>query len=123
MNVALWIAQILLAGMMLMAGAMKLAKSKDQLAEQMDWVEDFSENTIRFIGGAEVLGAIGLILPAVTGIAPVLVPLAATGIAITMILAAIVHFRRGEMPNVAVTVMLLVVAVFVAWGRFGDNAF
>lgn len=123
MNAALWVVQIVLAFMFLMAGAMKMMKSKDELHEKMGWVEDFSESTIKGIGGLEVLGAIGLILPAVTGIATILVPLAATGLAITMILAAVVHFRRGEMPNVAVTVMLLVLSVFVAWGRFGDYAF
>ena len=123
MNVALWIVQIVLAMMMLMAGAMKVMKSKDQLQEQMGWVEDFSENTIKAIGGLEVLGAIGLILPAVTGIAPVLVPLAAVGLAITMVGATVVHARRSEMPNVAITVMLLLMSVFVAWGRFGDYAF
>ena len=123
MNAALWVVQIVLAFMFLMAGAMKMMKSKVELHEKMGWVEDFSESTIKGIGGLEVLGAIGLILPAVTGIATILVPLAATGLAITMILAAVVHFRRGEMPNVAVTVMLLVLSVFVAWGRFGDYAF
>ena len=123
MNAALWVVQIVLAFMFLMAGAMKMMKSKDELHEKMGWVEDFSESTIKGIGGLEVLGAIGLILPAVTGIATILVPLAATGLAITVALAAVVHFRRGEMPNVAVTVMLLVLSVFVAWGRFGDYAF
>lgn len=123
MNAALWIVQIVLAFMFLMAGAMKMMKSKDQLREQQGWVEDFSESTIKGIGGLEVLGAIGLILPAVTDIATVLLPLAATGLAITMVGAAVVHFRRGEMPNVAVNVMLLVLSVLVAWGRFGDYAF
>ena len=123
MNVVLWILQIVLAFMFLMAGAMKVAKSKTELGEQMAWVEDFSENTIKAIGALEVLGAIGLILPAITGVGPVLVPLAASGLAITMVLAAVVHFRRSEMPNVAVTVMLLVASLLVAWGRFGDYAF
>ncbi len=123
MNAALWIVQIVLAMMMLMAGAMKVMKSKDELHEKMGWVEDFSENTIKAIGGLEVLGAIGLILPAVTGIAPVLVPLAAVGLAITMVGAVAVHVRRSEMASVAITVMLLAMAVFVAWGRFADYAF
>jgi hypothetical protein len=123
MNVVLWILQIILAFVFLMAGAMKLAKPKTELGEQLAWVEDFSENTIRSIGALEVLGAIGLILPAITGVAPVLVPLAATGLVINMILAAGVHFRRSEMPNVAVAVILLVPSLLVAWGRFGDYAF
>jgi len=123
MNLVLWMLQIVLAFMFLMAGAMKLAKPKAELGEQLAWVEDFSQNTIRTIGAFEVLGAIGLILPAITGVALVLVPLAATGLAIMMILAAGVHFRRSEMPNVAVAVILLVPSLLVAWGRFGDYAF
>jgi hypothetical protein len=64
-----------------------------------------------------------LILPAVTGIAPILVPLAATGLAITMVLAIVVHLRRGEAKVIAPNLVLLALAVFVAWGRFGDYAF
>jgi len=123
MNVVLWILQIALAFTFLMAGAMKLAKSKAELGEQLAWAEDFAENTIKMIGVLEVLGAIGLILPALTGVAPALVPSSATGLAVMMVLAAGVHFRRSEIPNVAVTVILLVPALLVAWGRFGDYAF
>ena len=122
MNLVLWIAQIVLAFMFLMAGSMKVAKSREEMQEQFDWVEDFSGNTITFIGVTEILGAIGLILPALTGIAPVLVPVAATGLSVVMLLALIVHYRRSEMPNVVVTGMLLLLAAFVAWGRFGDYA-
>jgi hypothetical protein len=68
-----------------------------------------------------VAGATGLILPGVTKIATVLVPIAATGLAVTMVLATVVHLRRHE--NVAVNLVLLALAVFVAWGRFGPNAF
>jgi hypothetical protein len=71
-----------------------------------------------------VLGAIGLILPALTGIAPVLVPLAATGLAITMVLAAVMHLRRGDgAASVVPNIVLFSLAVFVAWGRFGAYAF
>ena len=123
MNVVLWILQIVLAFMFLMAGAMKLAKSKDELGEELAWVEDFSENTIKSIGALEVLGAVGLILPAITDVATVLVPLAATGLAVTMVGATFVHLRRSEMPNVVITVMLMIFAAVVAWGRFGDYGF
>jgi flagellar biosynthesis component FlhA len=72
----------------------------------------------------EVLGALGLILPAVTGIAPVLVPLAATGLAIVMVFAAAVHVRRGDGLAAAVPAIVLgLLAAFVAWGRFGPYAF
>lgn len=122
MSFVLWIAQVVLAFIFLMAGAMKLAKTKAELGEQMAWVEDVTESRLLTIGVLELLGAIGLILPGITGIGPLLVPLAATGLGLIMILAARLHFQRSEMPNVAVNVILLVLAVFVAWGRFGSYA-
>jgi uncharacterized membrane protein len=82
-----------------------------------------SPTGIRLIGTAEVLGAIGLILPAVTHIAPILVPLAAIGLALTMVGAAVVHARRKEVPNIVVNAALLALAVFVTWHRFGPYSF
>jgi len=79
-------------------------------------VEDFSAGTVKFIGAAELAGALGLIVPAVTGIAVVLTPLAATGLAVTMLLAALTHIRRREPGRIALTVVLMLVAAFVAWG-------
>ena len=118
MNAALWIVQILLALVFLMAGIMKATRSKEKLAERMDWVEDFSEGTIRLIGILEILGAIGLILPAVTGILPWLTPLAALGLALTMVGAMIAHIRQGEYSSLIVNLILLAMALFVAYGRF-----
>jgi uncharacterized membrane protein YphA (DoxX/SURF4 family) len=123
MNVVLWILQLVLAFMALMAGSMKVAKSKVEMAEQMAWVEGFSQNTIKAIGALELLGAVGLILPAITGVAPVLVPLAATGLGLNMVGATAVHIRRSEIPNATITITLLVIAAVVAWGRFGDYGF
>jgi len=123
MNVALWIVQVVLAVVFLGAGTLKTVRPKDQLRDQMAWVEDFSQGTIRFIGVTQILGAIGLVLPGLTGIATVLTPLAALGLAVTMVLAAIVHIRRSEWREIIVNVVLLVAAAFVAWGRFGPYAF
>ena len=118
MNTALWIVQGILALMFLMAGAMKLMKPKEEMAEKMAWVEDFSQTQIRGIGALEVLGALGLILPPVTGILPWLAPVAAIGLVLTMIGAAMTHQKRGEMQMIGMNVMLLVLAAFVAYGRF-----
>jgi len=118
MNIALWIVQGLLAVAFLMAGAMKATRSKEQLAENMAWVNDFSAGTIRLIGILEVLGAIGLVLPKLTGILPWLTPTAAVGLVLTMIGAALTHLRRGENSNIMMNVVLLVMAAFVAYGRF-----
>jgi hypothetical protein len=81
MNIVLWVITVLLALLFLMAGAMKIAQPKAKLAASgQGWVEDFSEGTVKRIGAAEILGALGLILPAVLNIATVLVPAAASGI-------------------------------------------
>ena len=94
MNAALWAVQVILAIMFVMAGAMSLMKGKDELAEKMGWVEDLSQPTIRLIGMAEIMGAIGLIAPALTGIAPILTPLATSGLAVVAIGAMVVHVSR-----------------------------
>jgi uncharacterized membrane protein YphA (DoxX/SURF4 family) len=89
----------------------------------MGWVDDYPDSMVKAIGVLEILAAIGLILPAVLDIAPILVPLAATGVAIIMIGAIVVHARRKEYQGLPVNVILLVLAVLVAWGRFGPYAF
>ena len=94
MNIFLWILQIVLAGMFAFAGVLKATQPKEKLLANMPWVEDFSPNTVKFIGVMELLAAVGLILPAATGIAPVLTPLAASGLAVLMVLAATTHARR-----------------------------
>lgn len=123
MNVLLWIIAIVLAVVFLMAGMAKVSPPKEKLAEKMGWVEDRSPNAVKLIGAVEILGAIGLVLPAATGVATVLTPLAATGLAIVMLLAAVVHARRKEQQLIGVNVVLLVLAAFVAVMRFGPQAF
>lgn len=118
MNTALWVVQILLALAFLMAGFMKATQPYDKLKARMGWVSDFSPTIVRLIGIVEVLAGIGLILPALTGILPVLTPLAAVGLVLTMIGAIIVHMRRGEMAMVIPNIVLLALALFVAYGRF-----
>jgi uncharacterized membrane protein YphA (DoxX/SURF4 family) len=122
-NVVLWIVAALLAVAFGAAGLMKLTQPEEKLAANMAYVEDFSAGAIKAIGALELLAAAGLILPAVTGIAPVLVPLAALGLVIVMAGAAVVHARRGENQMIATNVVLLVLAAVVAWGRFGPYSF
>jgi uncharacterized membrane protein YphA (DoxX/SURF4 family) len=119
MNAVVWVLQILLALAFLLAGVMKSTRPRQQLATSMGWVEDFSDNTVRTIGVLEVLAGIGLLLPAVTGVATVLVPLAAVGLVLLMVLAALTHRRRGESQMIGINAVLLVLAVVVAWARFG----
>jgi uncharacterized membrane protein YphA (DoxX/SURF4 family) len=123
-NVALWIIAGLLAVAFLAAGAMKVVRTKEQLAEAgMAWVEDFSAGTVKLIGALEILAALGLVLPALLDIAPVFVPLAALGLVLMMVGAVIVHVRRKEVSTMAPSVVLLVLAAIVAWGRFGPYSF
>jgi uncharacterized membrane protein YphA (DoxX/SURF4 family) len=89
----------------------------------MGWTEDYSGGQVKTIGTLEVLGAIGLILPAALGIAEVLTPLAAVGLALTMVGAAVVHAKRGEGQMIPVNVVLGGLAIFVAVMRFGPNSF
>ncbi len=125
MNVFLWIVAGLLAAVFLAAGLTKLTQDRRKLIANpnMKWTEDFSARTIKLIGTAEVLGAIGLILPAVLDIVPILVPLAATGLAVLMLGAAITHARRKEPQPIVVNAVLLILAVIVAVFRFGPNSF
>jgi len=118
MNVAVWIVQILLALAFGAAGVMKITQPREKLAVNMKWVEDFAPNTVKGIGTLELLAALGLILPFLTGILPVLTPLAAVGLILTMIGAIITHIRRGESPMAVINLVLLVLAAFVAYGRF-----
>jgi uncharacterized membrane protein len=122
-NVVLWIIAALLAVAFGAAGLMKLTQPKEKLAPKMAYVEDFSGGAVKAIGAVEILAALGLVLPAVTGIAPVLVPLAALGLVVVMIGAAVVHARRGENQLIVPNVVLLVLAAVVAWGRFGPYSY
>ena len=123
MNVLLWVVQFLIALAFLGAGILKVTKSREELQPTMEWVEDFSPGTVRFIGAAEVLAGVGLLVPSLTGIAPVLSAVAAVGLVLLMAGATITHVRRHEVvPNAVVTVALLALAAFVAWGRFGPYA-
>jgi len=119
MNAIIWILQTLLALAFLAAGLTKISQPRLKLASTMGWVEDFSDPAVRTIGALEVLGALGLLLPALTGMATVLVPIAAVGLAVLMIGAAGTHRRRGELPMIGINAVLLLLAVVVAWARFG----
>jgi uncharacterized membrane protein YphA (DoxX/SURF4 family) len=117
LNYGLWVAQVLLAVVFSITGFMKLTISAADLAQAMPVGVGLSLPLIRFIGFAEVAGAIGLILPAATRILPVLTPVAAGALAVVMALAAILHASRGEISSLLVVLVLGAVALFVARGR------
>lgn len=117
MNIALWAVQIILALVFLAAGVMKATQPVAKLAQSMGWVNDFSPVFVRVLGVAEVLGAIGLVAPLALGIAPVLTPVAAIALAVTMVGAVVVHVRRKESAVIATNLVLLAACVFVSVGR------
>ena len=119
MTIFLWILAALLAAAFLASGVLKLVWSRERLvAAGMAWAEQFSARTVKTIGVLEILAAVGLVVPAALGIAPVLAPLAATGLALLMAAAIITHLRRREMQPVAVNLVFLGLSAFVAWSLF-----
>lgn len=119
MGILVWVMQVLLALAFLAAGFMKVSRPKQELRLRMEWVESFAPRTIHLIGAAEILGAIGLILPAATGVAPFLTPLAAVGLALVMIGAIWVHAtRRDPARETLPSVVLLVLLILTIIGLF-----
>lgn len=117
MEIALWIVSGITALLYIVAGSTKAFTPKPKLAERMPWSVDMSARTVKFIGLVEILGAIGLIVPVLTGIAPILTPIAAIGLVVIQVLSIILHVRRSEQKVLPFNVVLLVLAAFIAVGR------
>lgn len=116
MNIALWIVQGLLAAGFVFSGWMKAQTEKARAA--WPWAKEMPTGLVVFIGLAELAGAIGLIVPEATGVAPVWTPVAATALAAVALLGGLFHLKRGETKEIGVNVFFLVLAVLVAIGRF-----
>jgi uncharacterized membrane protein YphA (DoxX/SURF4 family) len=118
MNIALWIVQVLLALAFGMIGGMKLFGSLEEMAKNpgAEWILEMPW-LVRFIGLSEVAGALGLILPAASRIKPILTPIAAAGIVLIMILAALLHAYRAEWSSIGTCFVFGAMAAFVMWGR------
>jgi hypothetical protein len=113
MNVLLWIAQLLLAAIMVAAGGSKLFLPRARLAEKMSWTKDAPIALVKLLGLAELLGAFGLILPRLTGIAPILTPIAAGGVSLILIGALATKLRHRDSPALPAVAMLLAVLIVV----------
>jgi putative oxidoreductase len=118
LHIGLWVVQGLLGVAFLLAGLGHVASPIEQLSAQNPWMTGTMGQFVRFIGTAELLGGLGVILPAATRIKPSLTPLAALGLTTVMVLAAITHAVRGEFFMVVVNAVLGGMAAFVAWGRW-----
>lgn len=117
LNIVLWVIQVLLAVMFVMAGVMKLFQY-EKAKEALPWVKEYPKGFVTLVGLVDLLGGVGVILPALTGILTWLTPVAALGIAVLMVVAAAFHARRGENQAIGLNVVLLVLAAFVAYGRW-----
>ncbi|WP_017730155.1 DoxX family protein [Nafulsella turpanensis] len=118
LHISLWVAQVLLAAMFIMAGFPKVVQPIEQLSQMLPWASEAPVALIRFIGISEILGGLGLILPALLRIKPQLTAWAAIGLVAVMIFAAIFHASRGEFSAIGMNVILALVAAFIAWGWF-----
>lgn len=134
MNIALWIVAVLLAVVFLISGIFKLFVPKEKLEALLhrlggraeatgEWTRDFSPGFLRAIAVLELLGAVGLIVPAALGIAPILVPVAALGGVLLFAGAIIMRLGRGERATIVTDLLYLALAAFVASGRFGPWSF
>jgi hypothetical protein len=125
MNLTIWIATGLLAVVALVGGISKAFIPKEKLADQNggQWTQNASPGFVKTLGVLELLAAVGLILPAVLDIAPIMVPVTAVCWALLMVGAMITHGRLGQFKFVTLNLVYFALAVYIAWGRFGPESF
>ena len=115
MEIAYWIVAGLLGAFYLYSGGTKVVQSKEQLAPMMGWVDTIPMPLVRTVGVLEIVGALGLLLPPLTGIAPWLAIVAALGLLVLQVLATALHLSRGEVKETSLNVTLIVLAGLAAW--------
>ncbi|MBI2202541.1 MAG: DoxX family protein [Candidatus Rokubacteria bacterium] len=114
MTYALWVVQALLAALFVFAGGMKLVLPLDQMQGPVPLPGAF----MRFLGAAELLGGLGLVLPGLVRVQPMLTPLAAAGLVVIMIGAVVITLLGGDVLLAAIPLVVGLLLVFVAWGRW-----
>lgn len=121
MHTALWIVTAIVATGFVIGGVSQVVLTKERFRSfgaSQHWVDDFGRGHIKAIGTIKIIGALGLILPAVADVAVVLVPLAASGLMLVMAGAGTTRFRRSEWGYLLGDLMFIGLLGFVAWGRF-----
>ncbi len=118
LHISLWVAQVLLASVLIMGGTIKLFQPVEKVAEMWPWAGQVSVALVKFTGVVDLLGALGLIFPALLRIQPRLTPIAALGVVALMVAASVFHISRGEGSQIGFNVFCAAMAIFVAWGRF-----
>lgn len=113
LNIVLWIAQGLLAATFIWAGIMKLFKTEDL---PFPWAKD-NINLVLITGILDLLSGLGIVLPTLLRIRPKMTIFAAYGIVALMTVASIFHISRGEAKDIGFNIFMLLIAIFVAWGR------
>jgi len=116
-HITLWGAQVILAGSLIWAASMKLFQPIEKLSAMWPWTSQISVTAVKLTGIVDLLGALGLILPALLRTRPKLTPIAAIAIVLLMLCASIFHIARGEASLIGVNIVFAVIAAFVAWGR------
>lgn len=111
------ICQVILSIIFILAGFVKLSKSKEDLLKKVSWAEDYNQTTIKFIGLLELLGGLGVILPYALNIFLWIVPMACMGLAMVMSGATVVHLRRDELKNALFNIFLLFISAGVSFYR------
>ena len=115
-NIFLWILQVL-AALVFLSHARLLFMPDSAMARQMSYIGAMPAPLRVRAGAAEVLGAVGLVLPGLTRFLPVVTPLAASGLVIVMLGALVFHIQRREYPNLGLNAILLVLSAVIAYGR------
>jgi putative oxidoreductase len=116
-HAALWIVQIILAAVFTITGFIKISTPMVDLAREMPWVVEFSGASIFLIGCAELVGAIGLILPSMLKFKPKLTVLASYCLCVLMIMAGGFHILKKEYTVTVLNLVLAALSYFIAWGR------
>jgi uncharacterized membrane protein YphA (DoxX/SURF4 family) len=117
LNIALWIAQVVLAASFIWAGMMKLFQPIEKLSEMWLWTSQVPDVLLKFTGIVDLLGGIGLILPSLLRIKPKITPMTAIAIVVLMVCASIFHIVRGEASQIGANIVFVLIAAFIAWGR------
>ncbi|MEQ9439023.1 MAG: DoxX family protein [Cyclobacteriaceae bacterium] len=115
--IALWVAQVVLAGSLIWGAGMKLFQPVEALAALWPWAGQVPVALLKLTGIVDLLGALGLLLPSLLRIQPKLTPMAAIGIIALMLAASIFHIMRGEASAIGANIVFALLAAFIAWGR------
>ncbi|PUZ25817.1 hypothetical protein DCC81_16290 [Chitinophaga parva] len=118
LHIALWVVQVVLAATFAWAAVMKLSTPIPQLAVMWPWVGQVSSLLVKGTGIIDLLGGLGLVLPAALRVKPLLTPLAALGLVLLMVCAIVFHVMRGEAHLTGFNIVVVLLCIFVAWGRY-----